>query len=117
MIFLELHKAYNALDRDRFVDILEGYGVGPRSCRILQTYWDQFRMVARAGGSYGTAFQGFRGVMQRDPLLLTILNLVVDAVVRHWVEVMVEIAGEQNGRGREGRHQNALFYVDDDMVA
>ena len=46
-------------------------------------------MVVKAGGYYGSAFQGFRGVTQEDPLPPTILNVVVDAVVRHWVEVMV----------------------------
>ena len=29
VIFLELHKAYDALDRSRCLEILEGYGVGP----------------------------------------------------------------------------------------
>ena len=29
VIFLDLHKAYNALDRSRCLDILEGYGMGP----------------------------------------------------------------------------------------
>ena len=51
-------------------------------------------MVTRAGGYYGSAVQGFRGVMQGDPLYPTILNVVVDAVVRHWVKEMVEGAGE-----------------------
>ena len=30
MIFLDLYKAYYALERYRFLDILEGYGMGPR---------------------------------------------------------------------------------------
>ena len=38
-------------------------------------------MVARAGGYYGTAFQGASGVTQGDPLPPTIFNVVVDAVV------------------------------------
>ena len=29
VIFLDLHKAYDALDRSRCLDILEVYGVGP----------------------------------------------------------------------------------------
>ena len=42
-------------------------------------------MVARAGGYYGTSFQVARGVTQGDPLSYTIFNVVVDAVVLHWV--------------------------------
>ena len=38
VICLDLHKAYDALDRYRCLDILEGSGVGPRSRQILQTY-------------------------------------------------------------------------------
>ena len=38
MIFLDLHKAYDALDRDRCLEILEGYSVGTRALRILRMY-------------------------------------------------------------------------------
>ena len=34
-IFLDLHKAYDALDRSRCLGILEGYGVGPRALHLL----------------------------------------------------------------------------------
>ena len=50
VIFLDLHKAYDALDRSRCLDILEGYWVGPRARRLLGTYWGKMAMVARAGG-------------------------------------------------------------------
>ena len=74
-------------------------------------------MVARAGGYYRTAFQGERGVTQGDPLSPTIFNVVVDVVVCNWVTVVVAGAEERGERGKEGRHQAALFYEDDDMVA
>ena len=51
-------------------------------------------MVAKAGGYYGSDFQGFMGVTQGDPLPPTLFNVMVDAVARHWVEVMVESADE-----------------------
>ena len=86
MIFLGLHKAYDALDRNRRLKIQERYVMGPRACRILWMYWDRLRVVVRAGGYYEKAFKGFRGVTQGDPLSSTIFNLVVDLVVRHWVE-------------------------------
>ena len=58
---------------------------------------------------------------QRDPLSPTIFNLVVDTVVRHWVMVMlmvmVEGVEDQGESGQEGRHQYALFYADNGMVA
>ena len=117
VIFLDLHKEYDALGRSRCLEILECYGVGPRSRRLLQTYWRRLTMVVRAGGYYRTAFQGARGVTQVDPLSPTILNVVGDVVVRHWVTGMVEGAEERGERGQEGRYQASLFYADNGMVA
>ena len=85
VIFLDLQEAYDALDRSRGLAILEGYGVGPRSRRLLQTYRRRLTMVARAGGYYGMDFKGERGVTQGNLLYPTIFNMVVGAVVRHWV--------------------------------
>ena len=81
VIFLDLHKVYDALDRSMCLKILEGYGVGPQACRLLQTYWRRLKMVARAGGYYGTVFRRECEVTQGYPLSPTIFNAVVDAVV------------------------------------
>ena len=53
---------------------------------------------------------------QGDLLSPTIYNLVMDAVVRHWVTGVIVDAEERVERGKEGRHQDALFYADDAMV-
>ena len=74
-------------------------------------------MVARAGGYYGTAFKGAQGVKQGDPLSPTIFNVVVDALVFQSVTLAVEDTEKRGERGKEGRHQAALFYADDGMVA
>ena len=50
-IFLDLHKAYDTLDRSRCLDILEVYGMGPRALRPLHRYWYRLQMVARVGGT------------------------------------------------------------------
>ena len=68
VIFLDLNKAYDALDRSRSLDTLEGYGVGTRARRLLRTYWGQMTMVARAGVYYRTAFKGAREVTHGYPL-------------------------------------------------
>ena len=92
-IFLDLHKAYYALDRSRCLEILEGYGVGPRDLRLLLRYWERLHIVARAEGYYVKPFHVDRGVTQGDPLSPTILNMVVYMVVYNWDYLMAERAG------------------------
>ena len=54
---------------------------------------------------------------QGDPLSPTIFNVVVGAVVRHWVTGIIADAEARGELGKEGRHQAALFYSDGGMVA
>ena len=117
VIFLDLTKAYDALDRSRTLEILKGYGVGERVQRLLTVYWERTTMVASAGSYYGKGFKGERGVTQGDPLSPTIFNVVVDAVVRHWLQIATQEAERRGERGKEGQHQAALFYADDGMIA
>ena len=56
VIFLDLTKVYDTLDRSRCLGILEGYGVGPGARRLLRNYWRRLTMAARSGGYYGAAF-------------------------------------------------------------
>ena len=74
-------------------------------------------MIASAGRYYWAAFKGSQGVMQGNLLSPTIFNLVVDAVMRHWVAVMAEGAEERDERGQEGRHNNPLLYEEHGMAA
>ena len=84
-IFIDLRKAYDAMDRDECEKILEGYGVGPRMLRIIVRFWKTSQMVCRAGGYYDTSsFQAERGVTQGGPVSPRIFNIIVDAVVREW---------------------------------
>ena len=116
VIFLDLTKAYDALDRSRSLEILKEYGVGGRVQKLLMEYWERMTMVARAGSYYRKGFKGGMGVTQGDPLSPTIFNVVVDAVVRHWLTIAVKEAERRGERGREVRHQAALFYTDDGML-
>ena len=82
---------------------------------IKVTSWRRLTMAARSGGYYGAAFKGERGVTQGDPLSPTLINVVVDAVVRHWLEGLQEAKEEKDAEGGEG-HFSAVFYADDGMV-
>ena len=92
-IFLDLHKSYDDLDSSRCLDILEVCGVGPRDLRFLRSYCYRLKMVMQAGGCYLEHFRRERGVIQGDPLLPTISNVVVDAVVIHWQSLVEEREG------------------------
>ena len=49
------------------MDILVGYGIGPRAERILRFYWENLSMVARAGLYYGALFKGHWGSPMEIP--------------------------------------------------
>ena len=116
-IFLELCKTYNALDRDRCLDTLAGNGGGPRMLRILQKYWDRLQMAAKAGGHYGPVFQSHHRVTQEEPLSPTIFNVVVDAIIRHWVTVVGgPQEGNKKGLGKSIHTLAALFHASDGLV-
>ena len=42
--------------------------------------------------------------------------MVVDTVVWHWIDGIVDETEEKGETGREGRHQSAIFNADDGMV-
>ena len=63
-IFVDLHKAYDTLDRWCDLAVMKGYGVFPQVFCLLTRYWDRMTMAARVSGYYGDPFQGSRGVTQ-----------------------------------------------------
>ena len=115
-VFLDLRKAYGALNTERCMDILMVYGVCPQTERILQYYWDHLSMVARAGCYYGTPFKGHQGVTPGDTISTTIFNIVTEAVIHSWV-IMVE--GEEagpTGSEREIQWMEEFFHANDGLI-
>ena len=109
VLYLYIHKSYGALYCIRFLDILAFYGVGPRALRLLWRCWDRLLMVARASGYFGVPFQVQRGIIQGGPLSPNIFNVVVDAVLRHWISVVSEVEGKAflEGFGRDVHNMEA----------
>jgi hypothetical protein len=117
-VFLDLKKAFDLMDRERCIMILEGYGAGPRMIRLIRGYWCDAIMVCCTLGNYGTSFKAGRGVTQGGPLSAKLFNIMVDAVAREWLREL-----------REGGDYEvweldelvsiffAIFYVDNMYVA
>ena len=56
-------------------------------------------MVDRVGGYFGLPFKGYHGVTKGYPLPPMIFNLVMDAVIYHWVTVVMVTKEVKEGLG------------------
>ena len=112
-IFLDLRKAFNAMDRGRCLAILNDAGMGPYALLLIQSFWDNEVLVCRAAGYYVCPFKSERGVTQGGPLSSTIFNLMVGAIVREWIFQM-EAAGFDTA---DISLVAVVFYVDDGLIA
>ena len=88
-IFLDLHKANYALDRDLCIDILAEYRVSPWYLCLLRHYWARMTIVVKAGGYIGTPFKVYCGVTQGYLICPTTFNVVLEVVLKNWVAVVV----------------------------
>jgi hypothetical protein len=50
-VFLDLKKAFDAMDWERYILILKGYGVGPNMIRLIRNFWRNAVLVCRASGN------------------------------------------------------------------
>jgi hypothetical protein len=116
-IYLDLKKAYNALEPTRCLEILAGYGVGPNLLCLQKQFWGNAKMVCHAGGNFGEPFSTGRGVMQGGPLSGLMFNVCVDLVVREWLRQVLGDEAAQGGLGAAARDHAVVFFVDDGLVA
>jgi hypothetical protein len=115
-IYLDLKKAYNALDRTRCLEILAGNGVGPNLLHLQKQFWDDAKMVCRAGDNFGEPFGAGRGVTQGGPLSSLMFNVCGNAVVREWLWQFPGDNAALLGVGEAVRDHVVAFFVNDGLV-
>ena len=117
-VFLDLKKAFDSMDPECCILILEGYGVGPRMIQLIQTYWRDAIMVCRTSGFYGLAFKAGRGVTQGRLLSAKLFNILVNAVAHKWFRQLRDDGDYAEGEIKElSATFFAIFYVDDAYLA
>ena len=85
LVFLNLIKAYDTVDRGRVIRTLEGYGAGPLMHELLVTLWVYQEFVTRQNCYHSPNFKVTRGTTQGGLISLTLFNVVVNNVVRKWL--------------------------------
>ena len=119
-VFIDLKKAFDAMDRERCLLILEGHGAGLNMRRLVRHFWDEATNVCRASGNYGTPFKAGRCVTQEGPLSAKLFNIMVDAVVREWMRLLRkewEMEMEEEELDELMETLFVIFYVDDAYIA
>ena len=110
-VFMDLWKSCGNLYRNMDLDLLALYMFGPRTVQLLFMYWYHLTMVAKAGRYFGHPSKRSQGVMQDEPLYPTIVNVVVDSVIGHWVKVVTPTEATTGGLGLTIIDLAAYFYA------
>jgi hypothetical protein len=117
-VFLDLRKAFDSMDRECCILILEGYGAGPRMIWLIRGYWLDAIMVCRASVNYGMPLKAGHGVTQGGPLSAKLFNILVDAVTRKWLRELREGGDYEEWELAELMLTFfEIFYVDDAYLA
>ena len=89
-VLLDLRKAYGTVDRERLLVTLKMYGASHRMCGLLETFWDSQQVVPRYNGFHGLALLSTRNTTQHGLVYPMIFNVVVDNVIRTWLDMTIE---------------------------
>jgi hypothetical protein len=117
-IFIDLQKAFDAMDRGCCLEILVLHGVGPKMLCLIRNFWDSATNVCWAKGNYGRPFKAGCSVTQGEPLSAKLFNIVVDAVVREWMRLMsATIDDVDSNLDACIAGLFAVFYVDNGYIA
>ena len=117
LVFLDLMKAYDTLDREHLLMTLEGYGAGPGRFGLLETFWSRQQVVPIHNGFHGPDLPATRGTTKCGLVSPTLFNVVVDNVIRTCLYITVE----EHRVAHDGLEDTVgrclgVFYADDGMV-
>ena len=117
LVFMDLRKDYDTVDRDRLLITLKGYGSGPWMCGNLDNFWDCQQVMLRHNGFHGPAFPAKKGIPQGGLVSLPLFNVMVDNVIRTCLAMTVEDQRMEHDRiGETIRQCLEVLYADNIMV-
>jgi hypothetical protein len=113
-VFIDLKKAFHAMDQGRCLAIRALHGVGPQMLPLIRNFWEMATNVCHAKGNYCRPFKAGHGVTQGGSLLAKLFNIIVDEVVCEWIRIMRETLDDLGGKlAAQVEALFAIFYVHD----
>ena len=74
-------------------------------------------MVSRVGGYFGLPFKGYNSVTQGYHIFPTLSNLIIGAVIFHWVKMAAKTEEGTKGLGMLIQDLAAYFHARDGIFA
>ena len=90
LVFLDLHKSYDTVERGCLLITPEGYGAGPHLIGLLAEFWEWKEVVTLKNGYHRPHFQANRDTIQGGLISTTLFNLISKNAVRNWLALMME---------------------------
>ena len=117
LVFFDLRKAYDTVNRDRLIQTLEGYDAGPRMYGLLETLLAHEQVVPIHNGYHRPSFPATRETTQVSLVSPTLFNIVVDNAILTWLAMKLEYQRVyQYGLVETVGQCLGVFYNDDNMV-
>jgi hypothetical protein len=117
--FIDLRKAFDAMDWGRCLKILVLHRVDPQILHLIHNlFWDLARNICWAKENYSQPFKASCSVTQGGPLSAKLFNIVINMVVCEWMGLMHKMINDVEGNLAEcieGRF--AVFFVDNGFIA
>ena len=107
--FIDFSKAFDSIDRETTLWILEQYNVGSNIRNYIANVWLDQKFTLRHKNFLSSLLDIEQGVTQGDTDSPIIFNIVVDAVVAHWKRV-------KNPNPYKLQETFCIFYVDDGVI-
>lgn len=103
-IYLDLRKAYDSINRESVLALLQRYGVGPNVRRYISFIWEDQIFLLKQSGFFSDPISVDRRVTQGDTDSPIIFNVIIDAVLHR----------AQGEAAYGGSDQS--FYADDGLL-
>ena len=113
-MFLDLKKAFDTLNRERLLEVMAAYGVGPRLLQLIRAFWAAQKLALRQAGYYGRIIIPGSGITQGGLDSGTFFNILADAVFRAWAAETLEHPVHGN---RPIGEILSLLYADDNQLS